>query len=38
MKRLLIPLSLLFAASAFGDNVTITPPTDGGTMLKGAYT
>ena len=35
MKRLLIPLSLLFAASAFGDNVTITPPTDGGTMLKG---
>jgi microcystin-dependent protein len=35
MKRLLIPLSLLFAAGAFGDNVTITPPTDGGTMLKG---
>ena len=35
MKRLLMPLSLLFAASAFGDNVTITPPTDGGTMLEG---
>ena len=35
MRNLLIPLSLLFATSAFGDNVTITPPSDGGTMLKG---
>ena len=35
MKRLLIPISFLLAASAFGDNVTITPPADGGTMLKG---
>lgn len=35
MRNLLIPLSLLVATSAFGGNVTITPPTDGGTMLKG---
>lgn len=35
MRNLLIPLSLLVAIGAFGDNVTITPPTDGGTMLQG---
>ena len=35
MRNLLIPLSLLVATTAFGDNVTITPPSDGGTMLKG---
>ena len=35
MRNLLIPLSLLVATGAFGDNVTITPPTDGGTMLQG---
>ena len=35
MRNLLIPLSLLVATSALGDNVTITPPSDGGTMLKG---
>ena len=35
MRNLLIPLSLLVATIAFGDNVTITPPSDGGTMLQG---
>ena len=35
MRNLLIPLSLLVATSVFSDNVTITPPTDGGTMLQG---
>ena len=35
MKRLLIPISFLLASGVFGDNVTITPPADGGTMLKG---
>ena len=35
MRNLLIPLSLLVAIGAFGDNVTITPPTDGGTLLQG---
>ena len=36
MRNLLIPLSLLVATNVFGDNVTITPPTDGGTMLQGS--
>ena len=35
MRNLLILISLLVATSVFGDNVTITPPTDGGTMLQG---
>lgn len=35
MRHLLILLSLLIPISGFCDNVTITPPTDGGTMLKG---
>ena len=35
MRNLLIPLSLLVATGALGDNVTITPPSDGGTMLQG---
>ena len=35
MRNLLILISLLVATSVFGDNVTITPPSDGGTMLQG---
>ena len=35
MRNLLIPSLLLVATGALGDNVTITPPTDGGTMLQG---
>jgi hypothetical protein len=35
MRNLLIPLSLLVAIGAFGDNVTITPPTDGGNHVAG---